>query len=255
MSEDDTLEALADLYQVLGALMDRWDELGIEIEHMDALIDVQLKITKGREMQDTDKAEALAWLAQVSAGPLVPKNTEDRHRALLRALANSALPDVPTPEEHVRSQVALAADGGDPSLSMFDWRTLSDMLAELEEWRLHAEEAATEEGRSTSAADVVAAYHAERTRQDMPEWERDTFNSYEPGPILMAEEEDDEVQAVWIVRYARRDDHCGRDWVPDATVFTSYEAAKKEMLYQAGSPEFYRHTTVDGPHDQPMPKS
>lgn len=43
-----TAEQLADLYQVLGALMERWDELGITTEHMDALIDAQ------REWKDED---------------------------------------------------------------------------------------------------------------------------------------------------------------------------------------------------------
>ena len=37
----DTFDKLADLYQVLGALMEQWEELGIKTEHMDALVEVQ----------------------------------------------------------------------------------------------------------------------------------------------------------------------------------------------------------------------
>ena len=41
MTNDATMEVLADLYQVLGAVMGQWKELGIKVEHMDALIEVQ----------------------------------------------------------------------------------------------------------------------------------------------------------------------------------------------------------------------
>ncbi len=41
MTKEQALDDLADLYQVLGALMDRWKELGITVSHMDALIEIQ----------------------------------------------------------------------------------------------------------------------------------------------------------------------------------------------------------------------